>query len=770
MSNSLSTFAALLSASSGLALIVKVTLLLVAAGVVTAFLRMRSAAARHYVWALALASSLALPLVSLIAPIVPVPITTRSASGVTTIAGTTSARAPAAAPVERSGTLTTVNTPLNDRPAGPSAGVLLSRLWLAGVAVMLGWLMLGHIGLARLTRRAGVVLDPEWLLALERARNNLAIGRTVRLLRSSTVGAPITWGFRRPIVVLPLTAEIWSAERRRVVLLHELAHVARHDYVMQMVSAAACALYWFNPVVWLSARRLRYESERACDDQVLASGTASADYAAHLLSVATGSRALRLTGGVAIGMARRSALEGRLLAALDPTLQRTPLSRGARLFSMATLGIAVLPLAGMRPVQREAPAIVAQLEAPAIVATSGTASASTVVATSRARDDSTFERSVRASPGERLFLDLETGGDVSVRGWDESRVQVRVRLAGDDWRDISVDIGRDADGVLVRAQFDRRRRNQSSDNVFEIRVPRRFDVRLRSGGGDLTITDVEGNFDGTSGGGTIVLERLRGRASLSTGGGEIRVDDVNLSGSVSTGGGKVTLSRVSGGLRGSSGSGPVVYGDRGESRGRSRDDTTADLRNVTVRPDGKRITLGTITRAEGAPTLHIEKAGGAVDIDEAPGGVVISTGGGDVRVGRSARVVEASTGGGDITIGPVAGSVIAGTGAGTVSVTLVDAGGEPQNVDIHAGVGPVTLILPRDFDGTFELETAYTRNFRRATEIHSDWQLDEAHSDEWDDRQGTPRRYVRAEGKAGRGRGRVFIKTVNGDIEVRRAR
>jgi len=322
----------------------------------------------------------------------------------------------------------------------------------------------------------------------------------------------------------------------------------------------------------------------------------------------------------------------------------------------------------------------------------------------------------------------------------------------------------------VRARFDRRRSNQSSDNVFEIRVPRRFDVRLRSGGGDLTITDVEGNFDGTSGGGTIVLERLRGRASLSTGGGEIRVDDVSLSGSVSTGGGKVTLSRVSGGLRGSSGSGPVVYGDRGEARRPGRNDTTADLRNVTVRPDGKRITLGSITRAEGAPTLHIEKAGGAVDIDEAPGGVVISTGGGDVRVGRSARVVEASTGGGDITIGPVAGSVIAGTGAGTVSVTLVDAGGEPQNVDIHAGVGPVTLILPRDFDGTFELESAYTRNFRRSTEIHSDWQLDVSHSDEWDDREGTPRRYVRAEGRTGRGRGRVFIKTVNGDIEVRRAR
>ncbi|HEY7569626.1 MAG TPA: M56 family metallopeptidase, partial [Gemmatimonadaceae bacterium] len=704
MSNSLSAFAALLSASASLALIVKLTLLLATAGVVTTLLHMRSAAARHYVWALALASGLALPLVTRVAPTLPVPIAARNESGVINSAGPTSIRAPVIAPVGTSGTLTSINALALDEPLTATPSGILTRVWLIGLAMVVGWLILGHVGLARLTRRAEVVLDSDWDESLDEACDDLAIRRQVRLLRSSAVGAPITWGFLRPIIVLPLAAEGWSAERRRVVLLHELAHVARQDYVVQMIAAAACAFYWFHPGVWLGARRLRYESERACDDQVLASGTASTDYAAHLLSVATGSRALRLTGGVAIGMARRSALEGRLLAALDPTLRRAPLTRRARILSTATLGIAVLPLAGMRAVERAAPAV---------VATSGTV------------DDSTFERSVRVSPGERLFLDLAPGGDVSVRGWDESRVQVRVRLAGEDWRDIAVDIGRDNDGVLVKARYDTRRNSQSSDNSFEIRVPRRFDVRLRSGGGDLTITDVEGTFEGTSGGGQITLERLRGHASLSTGGGEIHVDDVNLSGSVSTGGGRVTLSRVSGGLRGSSGSGPVMYGDRsdagGQVRASGRNEPSADLRSVTVQPDGKRITLGSVTRADGAPTLHIEKAGGGVDLAEAPGGAVISTGGGDIRVGKSAGVVEASTGGGDITIGPVAGSVIAGTGAGTVSVTLADAGGEPQNVDIHAGVGRITVILPRDFDGTFELETAYTRNFRRATEIRSDW-------------------------------------------------
>jgi DUF4097 and DUF4098 domain-containing protein YvlB len=338
-------------------------------------------------------------------------------------------------------------------------------------------------------------------------------------------------------------------------------------------------------------------------------------------------------------------------------------------------------------------------------------------------------------------------------------------LAGINWRDLTVEIARVAEGVLVRSRYDRRRNSQSTENRYEIRVPRRFDVRLSSGGGDLTILDVEGEFSGTSGGGEIVLERLRGRASLSTGGGDIRVADVDLDGSVRTGGGKVTLSRVSGNLRGRSGSGPVMYGIKPNAT--NERDSAADLRAFNVAKDGKRVTYN----AQGTPAmLHISKAGGDITLEEAPAGAVINTGGGKVRVGRAAGLVDASTGGGDVTIGPVAGSVRASTGAGTVHVTLADALGEEQSVEIHAGVGRVILELPPNFEGSFEIETAYTRNFGRATRIESDFELARETTDAWDDRAGSPRRYVRAQGVVGRSRNSVYVKTTNGDIELRRRR
>jgi len=171
----------------------------------------------------------------------------------------------------------------------------------------------------------------------------------------------------------------------------------------------------------------------------------------------------------------------------------------------------------------------------------------------------------------------------------------------------------------------------------------------------------------------------------------------------------------------------------------------------------------------GSGKLHVERAGGDIRLDEAPAGAVVHTGGGDIVVGRAGGSVEASTGGGRIRIGPVAGSVRAGTGAGDVEVTLIDADGEPQRVEVRSGQGRVVIDLPADFDGRVDLETAYTRDVD-PTRIEAPWQLERSTSD-WSDREGfgegTPRRYVRAKGTVGGGRGSLRVKTVNGDVIVR---
>ena len=125
--------------------------------------------------------------------------------------------------------------------------------------------------------------------------------------------SPIVAGLTRTIVLLPATALHWDAERRRNVLLHELAHVRRGDLRVQALAQVACTAYWFNPLAWVAASHLRSERERACDDEVLRSGARPSSYAQHLLEIAKGLQTSHLPAA-ALAMSRPTELEGRLIA------------------------------------------------------------------------------------------------------------------------------------------------------------------------------------------------------------------------------------------------------------------------------------------------------------------------------------------------------------------------------------------------------------------------------------------------------------------------
>jgi hypothetical protein len=104
--------------------------------------------------------------------------------------------------------------------------------------------------------------------------------------------------------------------------LHEFAHIKRNDFHTQSLAQFACAVYWFNPLVWFAAHQLRLERERACDDYVLLSGTSGADYATDLLEIACDS-SVPTVAHFAIGLAeRRSQLEQRIVAIVNPGTPR----------------------------------------------------------------------------------------------------------------------------------------------------------------------------------------------------------------------------------------------------------------------------------------------------------------------------------------------------------------------------------------------------------------------------------------------------------------
>ena len=635
-------------------ILLKATLLLVLAWTLTRVLRNRSAASRHFVWCVALAGCVALVAISYFAPplTVKVPEPVAKAAPAIVLPQTP-------APVE----ITTAS------PAPPSSKTelpSLPTLWLVGLVATLAWSLAGHIALARVAHKAKPAGTIE----------GVRIGITDR------ISAPVTCGWRAPVILLPVEADEWPEERRRAALLHELAHIARGDFFTQAAARLVAALYWFHPLAWMAVARLRAESEHACDDRVLSGGMTAADYASHLLAVAHGALARRHGAVFGVAMARPSELENRLIAVLDETRSRVLLSRKTAAVVATLVAIVLLPVAAAKDRKEDAPSSVANHNIP-------------------------------ASPGETLTLELPTGSGIEIAGWDEPRVHVQVFFRADDADDTNVHVARAENGVLIKSSYVGKSPVQSSSLLMKIRAPRRYNLEIDSAGGTVDLTDLEGTFHGTTGGGRMKLQKLTGMAEISSGGGAITVTDSHLRGHVSTGGGRVTISRVRGGLLGSSGSGPVIY----------TDDFEKDSR------------------------LRIEKPGGPIELDEAPDGAVVSTGGGDIRIGRAAGHIKAMTGAGDVSINV-----------------------ENFNdvVDVTTGSGTVTIQLPANVDARFELETAYTENFKRATRIESDWEVEQRTSPTWEDQEGTPRRYVRARGTVGSGRGLVRIKAINGDVVVRK--
>jgi len=357
-------------------IIVRASALLAAAALADFVLcRRASAATRHLVWTLAIGALLALPIASYVLPewTVPVPIArpfaprvaptgTAPSNAVVTPAGASRAVVPCPEDGKRCEPDTApagASAPASVPRLTPGAAIAaLYALYAAGVLLLLARLIVEPFALATLTRASRDVTDAAWCRLRDAAAAQLRVSGTVRLVRSERDVMPLTFGTIAPTIVLPASADEWTEDRRRAVLLHELAHVARRDCLVQRLAACACALYWPHPGVWWAAKRLRTERELACDDRVLASGAAARDYAGHLLDVA---HAFRAAPAPALGIARARQLENRLLAILDEARNRAALGRGRGSVLVAVAIAVFLPMAGVRaalmPIEPASPAL-----------------------------------------------------------------------------------------------------------------------------------------------------------------------------------------------------------------------------------------------------------------------------------------------------------------------------------------------------------------------------------------------------------------------------
>jgi beta-lactamase regulating signal transducer with metallopeptidase domain len=313
------------------------------AALASRFMRRQAAATRHLVWAVAFVAALGMPVLLVLVPGWEVPVL--PAEAVTLWEAEPEPLPP--------GEVMGIALPAAAAPAALPLNLLLLLVWAAGAFLVLARWAAGVVGASVLTVRARPLDEPAWRDATAQVAARLGLRRPVALRVSAALRSPMTWGVRRPVVLLPASAAAWTEERRLVVLTHELGHVRRRDSLTQWLAQAALVLHWFNPLAWRGYRHLLTEREHACDDLVLSTGLRASAYAEHLLQIArTLGREPRAAFAL-LPMARPSQVESRLRAILNDQERRDRLSRGLLVIVGVLVLALLLPVAALDPVARQ---------------------------------------------------------------------------------------------------------------------------------------------------------------------------------------------------------------------------------------------------------------------------------------------------------------------------------------------------------------------------------------------------------------------------------
>lgn len=317
-------------------LLIKGSLFVGLAAVAALALRRTSAARRHAVWLIALVAAL-------LAPIAEVKLPTWDVSAAQTPMIAPFVVPPALRVVKPVAAPSTLSAAEPIAATAPVREIPFAVIWWAGFLACATWVAVGFVR-AGLLVRSGTEWKPE-----SGTVNQLLNG--VRILTVQGIQIPATAGVFRPVILLPEEARYWESERLLMVLSHEMGHVHRRDWLWLFVSQAACALHFFNPLIWLAAKQIRKESEFACDDYVLSRGVEPTSYAQELLEIARRSR-MRTTG--VCGMARNRNVENRLRSIVDAGRRRNWVSGRAMGALLIGSLIVVTPIAVLRAAAKPA--------------------------------------------------------------------------------------------------------------------------------------------------------------------------------------------------------------------------------------------------------------------------------------------------------------------------------------------------------------------------------------------------------------------------------
>ncbi len=348
-----------------------------------------------------------------------------------------------------------------------------------------------------------------------------------------------------------------------------------------------------------------------------------------------------------------------------------------------------------------------------------------------------IEREFNTSSGKRLSVELP-GANVDITGWDQELVSVKTCSSGRDDEAGKVDFHESSNGVEIYSRHIGNRLGYPRDVKCEIKVPKRFNIEIKLMAGRISINDVAGHIRGVSMAGDLDLRALKGALNLETMAGNISLSNSEVSGQVKTMAGQVVMEGVSGNIKGSSLAGDVIM----------RKALPRDMSGDEVR---------------------LDQMAGDINVSDAPAGAALSTLAGHIHVRSAARHVKAKTNAGNILIDEIDGWIQASTMAGGVSARMVgksDLG--KRHVEIDAMGGVVELTVPVNFSMQVDIALAQTIDSDRNYRIISDFKIQQSEFGKWVYNEGTTRKYLYGKGSLAGGKNKITIKTVNGDVYLKR--
>ena len=344
----------------------------------------------------------------------------------------------------------------------------------------------------------------------------------------------------------------------------------------------------------------------------------------------------------------------------------------------------------------------------------------------------------KTSPGKRLEIDLQQGGEIEITGWPKSLITVDVD--GDE--DYLDNLKFHYNNGNLRIKDSHFNRHGQRRLTLVIKVPEKFNIDVETMGGDVQIDNVEGSIEGETMGGELNFSNLKGTLNFSTMGGEVELKNSQVEGEVKTMGGEMTMIDVIGNIKGSTMGGAIHRINR----------------NISKSDDNK-------------SEVIISTMGGEIEVDSAPNGVDASTMGGEIYIGSAGKYVKAKTMGGEITIKEIDGWVKASTMGGEITVNMI---GDPQkgkrDVDLSSMGGDITLTVPEGLSMEFDIELTYTKRSMRDYEIICDFPIKIEESESWDYSNGSPRKYIYGTGTVAGGKNRIKIETTNGNIRIKKGK